>query len=538
MTEGAQLSPGLVVAETYEIERPLGRGGMGEVWLARHRRLAGKQVAIKVLRLGPDPSAEALARFRREAEIAARLEHPNIVQVLDFNALPTGEPYLVMEFLKGESLGARAAGQPMPLEEVTAVIRQVGAALQAAHAAGVVHRDLKPDNIFLVPTALGDQVKVLDFGISKLTDSNTVQTTESTLIGTPLYMSPEQAMGNNSEVTKQSDVFSLGSICFELLSGVAPFAAENVATVVFRIAYEAPPDLRALRPDLPEAVVTAISHALTKDRAGRTADIEGFVSELTGQPLVQVRERSGVLQPGSAMTPSMMSGKTHAPSVGRATPEPVAPSGHAPPPAKLVSGKAVVIALVAVTVLLAGAITSVRMNNWKEREQYRSGMRDAGYLMLTDGTFVFPDAGSTIDAGEADADAGEEAIPDAGDEPDAEDAGVDVGAAPATGTPRPRADEPPTEAEQQTLNELQELAQTRRWSELWDKRAVLDSRLKTPRARAAGLTQLIITGCIRGENVHTQPMVKRLRAVATRAEVRSVKERCVETYPDAAQWDW
>ena len=164
MPETSLLAPGVVIAETYEIERQLGRGGMGEVWLAKHRRLAGKQVAVKVLHVDRALPREALARFKREAEIAARLEHPNIVQVLDFNTLPKGEPYLVMEFLKGQSLAARARGKTLDLEQVSGIMRQVGAALQAAHRHGVVHRDLKPENIFVLPTAVGEQVKVLDFG--------------------------------------------------------------------------------------------------------------------------------------------------------------------------------------------------------------------------------------------------------------------------------------------------------------------------------------------------------------------------------------
>ncbi|HEY1086779.1 MAG TPA: serine/threonine-protein kinase, partial [Archangium sp.] len=279
------LAPGVLVGETWEIERQLGRGGMGEVWLAKNRRLAGKQVAIKVLHVDRQLPQEALARFKREAEIAARLEHPNIVQVLDFDTLPTGQPFLVMEFLKGTSLALRARGRTMDLPQVSNVMRQVGAALQAAHRAGVVHRDLKPENIFLVPTAAGDQVKVLDFGISKLSDSNTVQTTDSVLIGTPLYMSPEQALGQNSEVSPQSDLFSLGSICYELFTGQAPFVADNIAKVVFRIAYEKHAPLATLRPDLPRTAVEAVEHALEKERQRRTPDIDTFVHELTGLPL-------------------------------------------------------------------------------------------------------------------------------------------------------------------------------------------------------------------------------------------------------------
>ncbi len=327
------LFEGLVIADTYEIERPLGRGGMGEVWLAKHRRLAGKQVAIKVLHLGATgANSEVLARFKREAEIAARLEHPNIVQVLDFNTLPSGEPFLVMEVLKGEPLAARLRNGALPLAEVQAIVRQAGSALAAAHAAGVVHRDLKPDNLFVVPTALGDQVKVLDFGISKLADSQTVQTTDSVLIGTPLYMSPEQALGQNRDITAQSDIFSLGSICYELLTGTAPFQADNIAKVVFRIAYEPHASLAAAAPHLPPHIVKAVDRALAKKREERTPDVSTFVLEFTGQPLGQVLQQPlrdsgrGLLTPGAQVNESMMGAATVTPSTGRASqPPPVAP---------------------------------------------------------------------------------------------------------------------------------------------------------------------------------------------------------------------
>ncbi len=332
------LSTGLVVADTYEVERLLGRGGMGEVWRAKHRRLAGKSVALKVLHTsGQPPSADVLARFRREAEIAARLEHPNIVQVLDFNSLPTGEPFVVMELLKGESLASRLRRGPVPVDELRSIVRQVGSALLAAHSAGVVHRDLKPDNIFLVPTALGDQVKVLDFGISKLSDSSTVQTTDSVLIGTPLYMSPEQALGHNREVTPQSDLFSLGSICYELLSGKAPFAAENIAKVVFRIAYEAHVPLAEAAPGVPPDVARGIEHSLLKDREKRTPDIACFVHEVTGQTLGPQQQGSvrdsagGIYSPEVAVSQSLAEGATVTPSTGRvAKPAEAAPASGAP----------------------------------------------------------------------------------------------------------------------------------------------------------------------------------------------------------------
>ena len=209
----AVLKAGDLVAETYEVERLIGRGGMGEVWLASHRRLPGKRVAIKILHTSAvGLSDEAMKRFKREAEIASRIGPPNIVEVHDFNFLPSGAPYLVLEYLVGESLAARLRHGPLPLEQAKTIIYQVGSALAATHAHGVVHRDLKPDNIFLITSPIGERVKVLDFGISKIQDSQTVQTMESALVGTPQYMAPEQALGQNKDISGQTDVFALAAI--------------------------------------------------------------------------------------------------------------------------------------------------------------------------------------------------------------------------------------------------------------------------------------------------------------------------------------
>lgn len=543
MTEPTSLlAPGVVVAETYEIERQLGRGGMGEVWLARHRRLAGKQVAIKILHVDRQLPQEALARFRREAEIAARLEHPNIVQVLDFNTLPTGQPYLVMEFLKGQSLSARARGKTFDLAQVAGIMRQVGAALQAAHRAGVVHRDLKPENIFVIPTAVGDQVKVLDFGISKLSDSNTVKTTDSVLIGTPLYMSPEQALGHNSDVTPQSDLFSLGTICYELFTGQPPFTAENIARVVFRIAYEKHAPLSAARPDLPPAAIAAVEHALEKERERRTKDIDSFVLELTGQALNEVvqDESSGVYSPGTPVTDSMSSGETRAPSGGApklATPSPglsVAPLSAAslggPPPGevKTVSGKKVMIALVGGALILSAVVAKVRTDNWAERSAYRAGMIDAGYQLLADGTFL-------TDAGAATA---KVEVPDAGQP----DAAVAVAPVPDAGPPvavePPRPKVPPTAIEQRLLDSLAKLEHQEKWDAIFEARGTLRTSLKTPSAREQGLSIVINATCARADNAQLLPIVNEYKTVATPAQVRAARLRCIKHYPSAEFLDW
>src|SRR5262245_24269579 len=198
---GQALFVGAVVAETYQVTRLLGRGGMGSVWEASHLRLPGKRVAIKVLHANVAADQEALARFRREAEIATRLGHPNIVEVHDFNSLPDGQPYLVLELLIVESLDSRMRRAPVSLDNAMRIAGQIGAALAAAHREQVVHRDLKPQNVFLVRPRMdeaeggGELVKVLDFGISKIRGSQTIVTLDSTVLGTPQYMAPEQATG-------------------------------------------------------------------------------------------------------------------------------------------------------------------------------------------------------------------------------------------------------------------------------------------------------------------------------------------------------
>lgn len=285
-TPGATLEVGSVVGHTYEVVSLLGAGGMGEVWLATHRRLPGKKVALKVLRADTGAlTDEVRARFRREAEIAARLSHPNIVEVHDFNTLPSGEPYLVMESLVGESLAERLRRGPLSVMDAQAIVRQVGSALAAAHAVGVIHRDLKPDNIFLVREGDVEKVKVLDFGISKIQGSQSVMTQEAALIGTPQYMAPEQVTGASDALTPRLDVFALGAIAYEMVSGARPFQEENIAKLLYRIAHEPHAPLTTRLPSVPEDYARAVESALVKNPDHRCADVETFVRVATGTAL-------------------------------------------------------------------------------------------------------------------------------------------------------------------------------------------------------------------------------------------------------------
>ncbi len=286
---GHSLGPGSVIGGTWVVERLLGKGGMGAVWLARHQRLQNKRCAIKVL-LGTGLRDEAYVRFAREAEIATRIGHPNIVDVLDLAALDGGEPYIVLEYLQGEVLRDRLRRKgSLSWDEVVSITRQIGSALLAAHRHDVVHRDLKPENVFLVPTDSGgtirDHVKVLDFGISKLRGSQTLQTQEAVLLGTPQYMAPEQASGRNHEVDARSDQFALGVMVYEMLTGTPPWVADTPLGLLFQVVHAPTPSLPTSLVHVPQSAVQAIEKALSKQAADRFADVGAFVEALTGQPL-------------------------------------------------------------------------------------------------------------------------------------------------------------------------------------------------------------------------------------------------------------
>ncbi len=531
------LSSGMVVGETYEVERLLGRGGMGEVWAAKHRRLPGKFVAIKVLHTsGAALTAEALARFRREAEIAGRLAHPNIVEVQDFNTLPSGQPYLVMELLRGESVAQRLQRGPFTPDEVRRVVRQVGSALKAAHDVGVVHRDLKPDNLFLTPTDMGDALKVLDFGISKLADSRTVQTTESTLIGTPLYMSPEQALGNNKDITAQSDVFSLGSICYELLTGQPAFAADNVAKVIFRIAYEPHVPLKAVRPDVPDDLAAAIEGALVKDKAKRTPDIRVFVQQVTGQALAETlpegassapREVSALADTGG-FGATAVSQKHLQPASEVATPKlegarapsssPVVPAGAAAPKSSLVAK----LWPVALGLGVAGAALVWRgVGGGAARVEV-----DAGAVPVVRAKEPPPEpvvVDASVAVAVADVDAGEPApgpVVDAGRPADT------VRAAPVE-APLPPADVP-------VLAEIEARRAKGEWKMLADSRLGYESRLTSARAKREALVVFAEAACHQRLPMATT-LLNRLEGEFGMAARRKAVERCRKAWPER---DW
>src|SRR5512136_2110756 len=255
--EGASQAPfrpetlvGTTLDGRYRIVAHLASGGMGAVFRAEHVYMR-KEFALKVLRPDLTASPDLAERFRRESEIAASLDHENIVRVSDFGRSPEGYLFLVMELLEGESLFERMhrAG-PMSPAEVVPILLQACAGLEAAHRRGVVHRDLKPENVFLhAPGGLAPVVRILDFGIAKIAGPPGPNTTDvGMVVGTPEYLSPEQAFGQ--EVDARADVYALGLVAWRMLAGRPPFQADSARALVMKQATQPVPPLEEARPDL------------------------------------------------------------------------------------------------------------------------------------------------------------------------------------------------------------------------------------------------------------------------------------------------
>ena len=272
---------GKVLQDTYRIERNIGGGSMGSVYEAAHLRL-GRRLAVKVLSPAVANSAEALARFRQEALVTSALGNPNIVEVFDFNHMDDGTPYIVMELLRGEDLAARLQREGrLPLPMVVRIFQQAAAALHAAHQKGIIHRDLKPQNIFLCQHGdRADYVKIVDFGISKVVGSRHAMTGTHELLGSPSYMSPEQALVKASRVDLRADVFTMGTLTYLMLAGVAPFTARTMPDLLYKIVREEPPSLCGLCPGLPAAVEEVVFRALRKKRDERFSSMEEFARQL------------------------------------------------------------------------------------------------------------------------------------------------------------------------------------------------------------------------------------------------------------------
>jgi serine/threonine protein kinase len=275
----------------YQALSLLGEGGMGAVYLAEHPGI-GRRVAIKVLKSELDHDPQLLTRFLNEARAANAIRHPNIIEVLDSGTTERGASYLVMELLEGEALSARIK-RLSRLDERSAVeiAMQTASGLGAAHAKGIIHRDLKPDNLFIIPEesdAARERVKILDFGIAKLhmLAGDSLKTRTGTLMGTPVYMSPEQCLGTK-EVDHRSDIYSLGIIIYEMLAGRTPFISEGFGELLSMHLHERPGSLRAFAPQVTAEVEFAVMRMLTKkpdDRYQSMGDVRVALAVATGLP--------------------------------------------------------------------------------------------------------------------------------------------------------------------------------------------------------------------------------------------------------------
>ena len=305
MVEGTQIG-------AYRIVKPLGAGGMSEVWVAKHA-LLGRRAAIKVLRSRLSRQSDLVRRMFNEARIMTAIANPGIVQVFDFGFHVDGSAYIVMELLDGETLGQRLSRRgALAAGEALHLVRQVASALRAAHDHGVVHRDLKPENIFLArdpDVAGGVRAKLLDFGIAKLIGDDGVVTDESIVLGTPPFMSPEQCRGAGS-VEPRSDVYSLGCVLFAMVTGEPPFDAAGSAVLAMHQVDPTPIPSRRV-PGLPAVVDHLVLRCMAKHPAERftAGELSRAIASLLHVPWLDAGERPGAAP--CALPPCDTTAATH-----------------------------------------------------------------------------------------------------------------------------------------------------------------------------------------------------------------------------------
>jgi serine/threonine-protein kinase len=320
---------GQVVDQKYKILRRIGEGGMGAVYEAEHV-VIGRKVAVKVLHANVAEQQESVTRFEREAQAAARIGNDHILDVLDVGSLPSGARYMVCEFLEGETLAARLKQRrALEPQEVLPMALQLLNGLGAAHAAGVVHRDLKPDNIFLLRQKAGwtDFVKIIDFGISKFQamagDSGMRMTATGIVMGTSYYLSPEQARGT-PEADHRSDLYTVGVILYELVTGQLPFSAASFNDLLFKIVLEKPKPPKVVVPAIDDAFSDLILKAMERDRDYRFQSAQEFAVALEAWA-----EQMGLTGPRGMLSSHPPTGSGAVPAIGTRTPSTW--GGTAPP---------------------------------------------------------------------------------------------------------------------------------------------------------------------------------------------------------------
>ena len=264
------MTAGTLFVDRFLIEGMAGSGGMGTVYRARDT-LTGKTVALKVLQVSArDQKGNLSERFAREAKLLSELQHPNIVSYLVDGQTPEGIQYLAMEWLEGVDLAESLATGPLPLRDCYTVLRLSASALAAAHQRGIVHRDIKPSNLFL-RNRKAEEISLIDFGIARQDSLGQSLTRTGVSIGTPGYMSPEQARGDK-DLKPTTDIFSLGSVIYECLTGQSPFVGENQGAVLARVLFDEAPAVRTIRPGVPVELEELVSRMLSKDVASRPSD--------------------------------------------------------------------------------------------------------------------------------------------------------------------------------------------------------------------------------------------------------------------------
>jgi serine/threonine protein kinase len=411
MTQDTNLpAPGDVLAGKYRIERLIGRGGMGAVFAAQHM-LLNQRVALKLLLGELADSKEASARFMNEARAAAQIQGEHVARVLDIGQLPNGAPFMVLEYLEGADLsGVLQQRGPLPVTEVADYALQALDALAQAHAAGIVHRDLKPANLFLTRRHDGTTlVKVLDFGISKNLAASATQGMTSTraVLGSPEYMSPEQ-LRTPRGVDARTDIWSLGVILYELLTGRMPFTGESLAELFVQILETVPPPVRSIRPDIPAALETVIARCMMRDPAGRYQN----VSELKAELMFFASDQARAMAFARGSAPGI-----HAMAANQSGPMPVSTANTAapwagtmgqPPTAAKRSRK---VAIVAVSILglgVGGVGSSILVRAFMNHDAPATA-ETASSNATTDGNAPPPSATTTIPATAADSNATKDA---------------------------------------------------------------------------------------------------------------------------------
>ncbi len=306
-----------VVNGRYHVVRPLGEGGMSLVYEVQHVKLK-RQFALKRLLPALLSNEEAMIRFEREAELLSSLRHPHVVDIIDWDVLPDGTPFMVLEFLHGAHIRVRLDRAPLSWEAIARIGDQTCSALALAHRIGITHRDLKPENLFISIDDSGEErVKLLDFGVSKRKGVGRT-TGQHALLGTPSYMSPEQAQGQTDYIGPSTDVWALGTILYELATQKTAFTGQTLMETVINITQGRPTPMLTYRPDAPPAFVDLIDRAVNPDpeirimtiedlRAGLKAALEPAVrarthaTPVSGSPMVSTPQPTPA--PGSRLTP-------------------------------------------------------------------------------------------------------------------------------------------------------------------------------------------------------------------------------------------